>query len=552
MADPFIKYYKGELTGVFRSKERAALHTFHFNEIEWHQLKITAVESVPAYHSWELRTGGSWYRKKVLPYKDLIRSRQIIWRWPILRTKADFPWLRSVLWQLPTIRKRPHLVIPLNDAFQLQDTLHEVVIKRLQIRSDEWMEGLREASGVIWFQIHVEPEPVKNAIAEKGPVNVPEIVADVPKAESTGFSGAKGLNDISWIDQNPNTSATDPLIAPAQKPLQMSGRGNSGWRWFMLLWLAFCLWKLPALLVPSLLFFGAVSFFRYFRKACLGLLGSLLLFGVVLTFLLRFLPHAQNEGRSKEETKEGSVRILPPKDNGKKDLLSEKQITWWDFFKKRYDIAYRTSSTAFFESQQFNASAVEHANGVNNIALFGQLYAEMQQNDTPKLDSIIRLFSKRSQGKNAMRTAEIVCTFVQEIPYFLVHDDDCKTAVRKAGSGFMVEYHQQNKPCLPNIPAGVQSPYEFMHNLKGDCDTRALLAFTILKKMGIPASVWISETFGHSVLGVGLPVGSGFYKEVNGIKHYAVELTAKGFRLGMISPEQQIGSNWDIALYFNR
>jgi len=51
---------------------------------------------------------------------------------------------------------------------------------------------------------------------------------------------------------------------------------------------------------------------------------------------------------------------------------------------------------------------------------------------------------------------------------------------------------------------------------------------------------------------VGLPVGNGFYKEINGVKHYAVELTAKGFRLGMISPEQQIQSNWDIALFYNR
>jgi hypothetical protein len=146
----------------------------------------------------------------------------------------------------------------------------------------------------------------------------------------------------------------------------------------------------------------------------------------------------------------------------------------------------------------------------------------------------------------------MVCTFIQEIPYFLVHQLDCKQIVKEAGSGFVVEYHMQNKPCLPEIPAGVQSPYEFMHNLKGDCDTRSLLAFTILKKMGIPASVWISEAYGHSVLGVGLPIASGFYKEVNGVKHYAVELTAKGFRLGMISPEQQIESNWDIALFYNR
>jgi hypothetical protein len=550
MSDPFVKYYKGDFSGIFQSKEKAVLSAYHFNEIEWHQFKITGIEAIDAYDAWELRTGGSWYRKKVLPFKDWMRSRQIIWRWPAMRTKSDFPWVKSVHWQTPVIRKRPHVVIPLNDFFQLQDTLHEVLIKRLNVQSGLWMDGMREAIGVIWFQIHLDPPlPVKR-VENKTPVDkvAEEVKVEVPPVNAS----TSGANNLWEINQQLNTDASEPVIAPAQKPMQMSSRGNNLWRWFIILWLHLCLWKFPALLVPSLLLIGAITFFRYFRKACLGLLGSLLLFGIVLTVLLKYLPNVRGDERKVEQTEDGSVRILPPKDNGKKDLLSEKQITWWDFFKKRYMIAYNTSSTSFFESQQYNASAVEQVQGVNNIDLFGQLYAEMNQNDTPKMDSIIDLFRNRARGMNALRTAEMVCTFVQEIPYFLVHEDDCKTAVQKAGSGFMVEYHQQNKPCLPEIPAGVQSPYEFMHNLKGDCDTRSLLAFTIMKKMGIPASIWVSESFGHSVLGVGLPVGTGFYKEVNGIKHYAVELTAKGFRLGMISPEQQIGSNWDIALYFNR
>ena len=146
----------------------------------------------------------------------------------------------------------------------------------------------------------------------------------------------------------------------------------------------------------------------------------------------------------------------------------------------------------------------------------------------------------------------MVTTFIQEIPYFLVHDLDCRAVVESSNSDFMIQYHQENKPCLPNIPGGVQSPYEFAHNLKGDCDTRSLLAFTILKRLGIPSSVWVSEAYGHSVVGIGLPVGAGTYKEINGIKHYATELTAKGFRLGMISPEQQNISNWDITLIYNR
>jgi hypothetical protein len=69
--------------------------------------------------------------------------------------------------------------------------------------------------------------------------------------------------------------------------------------------------------------------------------------------------------------------------------------------------------------------------------------------------------------------------------------------------------------------------------------------------MKIPASVWISETYGHSVLGVGIPSASGFSKEIQGIEHYAVELTTKGFRLGMIAPEHQVSWNWEIALFYH-
>jgi hypothetical protein len=61
----------------------------------------------------------------------------------------------------------------------------------------------------------------------------------------------------------------------------------------------------------------------------------------------------------------------------------------------------------------------------------------------------------------------------------------------------------------------------------------------------------VSKAYRHCVLGVGLPVGNGVYKSVSGLNHYAVELTNKGFKLGMISPQQRDISNWDIALYSN-
>jgi hypothetical protein len=172
--------------------------------------------------------------------------------------------------------------------------------------------------------------------------------------------------------------------------------------------------------------------------------------------------------------------------------------------------------------------------------------------DEEKISQVAKIFSDSAANKkmNPLQTAEMVVTFIQEIPYYLVHDENCEKAFAN-GNEFIRDYHREGKPCLPNVSGGVQSPYEFLHNLKGDCDTRSLLGHAILSKLNIVSSVWVSNVYGHSILGVAVPVGHGMYKEVEGIKHYAVELTAKGFRLGMVSPEQARPNNWEITLYNN-
>lgn len=550
MPAPNVKYFRADFNGIFLVSNKQSISSYQFNEINWHQLNLQNVVPVDPYDSWELRTGDAWYRKTLKPYKSSFLSKQIVWQWPEIRSKKDFPWVRNILWKGPVLRDRPHMIIPLDDKHQLQDTLHEVVMKRIELVAPEadWFGGYREAKGIIWFQMHAEPLPVKKEPVVQNNTPEPQVTETDNISEPVSDNGA---NNIWSLNQK---LSSDDGLANTQRPLQMTRGGNNRWRWFMLLWLLLCLWKFPALVIPSLLIFGGITFFRYFRKACLGLLGSLFVFGMIAWLLFIYLPTVGKDDVKLEDTNEGKVQVFPPKKTDGKDLLSEKRIHWWDFLETNYTLSYFTSSTAFFESQQTHDAMIEQTSAVNQVDLYGKIYNSMEKMDSPKLDSIIKKlkYTATKNKLNPARTTEMVCTFIQEIPYFLVHQMDCKQIVKEAGSGFIVEYHMQNKPCLPEIPAGVQSPYEFMHNLKGDCDTRSLLAFTILKKMGIPASVWISEAYGHSVLGVGLPIASGFYKEVNGVKHYAVELTAKGFRLGMISPEQQIESNWDIALYYNR
>jgi hypothetical protein len=552
VANPHVKYFKASFTGIYHVKEHALLPFYQINHIQWEQLKFSDVSEIEFYDFWEEQTNNSWSRKVVKPYKNNVFSKQIIWNWPKVSKAKAFPWIRGIKWRFPRVVKRTHVVLSVEENIVLNDFLHSVVLKRIKLldTKDTWNGGFQRAHGQALFQLHLTPPALKKKVTQPVGTIIPAEETNDLNLASLEKASSIGITDISALTESEALRAQ--TVSPAQQPLLRSVKGNIWWRIIMFLWLLFCLWKAPALIVPSLLLFGLIAFIRYFRKAALAIISSVIILGVLAIGIIYLLPNASTQQES-VKTEDGVIKISPPKPNKEKDLISDKSITWWDFIQNKYALNYGTSATRYFESTQFHEQQFKAIKATNNLEFYGQLYRQLDLNDVNKLDSIVVKLKQNAKRKhlNSIQTAEMVCTFVQEIPYFLVHDFDCKTAVSESNSDFMIEYHRSNKPCLPEVPGGVQSPYEFMHNLKGDCDTRSLLAFTILRSMDIPASVWISEAYGHSVLGVGLPVSTGFYKEINGVKHYAVELTAKGFRLGMISPEQQVRNNWDIALFVN-
>jgi hypothetical protein len=258
------------------------------------------------------------------------------------------------------------------------------------------------------------------------------------------------------------------------------------------------------------------------------------------------------------KTEDGTIKQFPPEedknnpDPSVRDFLNKKQISWWDFDIKNYKITYSTSSINYRKSSE-NRNKISNYNTNDEIDYWSKVYSSLNNNDRKYLDSFYyQILQKQKENKlNTIQTAEMVVTMIQEIPYVLVHDKSCQEVVSSSENDFINEYHEDNRPCLPNISAGVQSPYEFAHNLKGDCDTRALLGFSILTKLNIPTSIWISTAYGHSVLGIGIPTQGTNFKVIEGVKHFAVELTSKGFRLGMIAPEHRNMNNWFIANYQN-
>ena len=287
------------------------------------------------------------------------------------------------------------------------------------------------------------------------------------------------------------------------------------------------------------LFISRIIFYFLLVVSLLFLLG-------LLIQNLNLIPDTKDESDTKPRTEQ--VR-----DSTTNELLNKHSIVWENpHFVGKDELTYYTANQNYLGSKESHATISSLSNNGSTVAYWNKVYNRLLANDNTKIDSLATLVSSVAKERNysQLETSEYLISFIQELPYVLVHDYSCQEVINNSND-FAREYHIEGNPCLPNIIAGVHSPYEFMHTLAGDCDTRSLFGHAILTKLGISSSIWISEQYGHSILGVGVPASSDVQKSVMGIPHYGVELTAKGFRLGMIAPDQRNLNNWDIALYKN-
>lgn len=188
-------------------------------------------------------------------------------------------------------------------------------------------------------------------------------------------------------------------------------------------------------------------------------------------------------------------------------------------------------------------------------------YEPLYQNDKLLLVDLIKKMNNeiKESKLNYLGALEYVCSSIQYIPYTLILNSTgieyppnsgkfvkcpCQTSF-----GFYLNNCNSKieNGCCNNVdPYGVYSPFEFAYKKTGDCDTRALLAFTILKEMGYDVAVMVSEEKSHSVLGVYLPNKPGLSvgRNIYGKKYVLWELTSPNWRLGYTVE----GNDWETAL----
>ena len=164
-----------------------------------------------------------------------------------------------------------------------------------------------------------------------------------------------------------------------------------------------------------------------------------------------------------------------------------------------------------------------------------QVYLQLYLNDRDRLqslqDSLKRVGDVR--GLDREEFARMVVSLVQDIPYQYVLPDPCTG--------------NEASPCNGEVVFGLYSPAEFVYSMRGDCDTRTVLLFTLLKNFGYDPLIINSGEYLHSMLALDIP-SSGEDFEYKGKKYAYWETTNTGWLPGMLPPDMNNEDYWSVIL----
>jgi hypothetical protein len=199
-------------------------------------------------------------------------------------------------------------------------------------------------------------------------------------------------------------------------------------------------------------------------------------------------------------------------------------------FCSRYNVMYEDVHNAAWSR---NNISVE--NWTTDPDYWRQVYAKLYTDNKDHLKSVqdSLLMIKEQLNLNRDDFARMVVSFVQDIPYEYVIPDEC------TGS--------ETAPCNGNVSMGIYSPVEFLGAMHGDCDTRTVLLYTLLRNFGYEPLILNSNQYLHSMLALDV-ASSGDEFEWKG-RHYAFwETTNVGWLPGMLPPDMNNKDYWAVAL----
>lgn len=228
-----------------------------------------------------------------------------------------------------------------------------------------------------------------------------------------------------------------------------------------------------------------------------------------------------------------------------RDSIITRFRSWKDYNGKNYEGKYQIRVSDFNKAHYYKNNLNLYQNSINS---YDKVVYSLKEFDKNNFNSVYDLFDSigKANRLNKIKFAEMIVTFVQDIPYALVLDDGCDVSLYN--DEFTRNYilnHQGE--CDGNQRFGINTPVEFLTNLKGDCDTRTLLLYTIFSHYNYDVAMMSSEFYGHSIIGINLPINGAAYT-YNNQRYVLWETTAPNCRPGIIPNEISNLNNWRISL----
>lgn len=276
-------------------------------------------------------------------------------------------------------------------------------------------------------------------------------------------------------------------------------------------------------------------------KVLLAIIAAILIF-LTIGFVFSVMSKNRNTGNNEFTTNDTTNNQTADEytdenikdENADNKVYIPNSLNWENYSNKKYNIQYKIAESDFIEAQ---ANRSKYEGGT-----WHDIYQNLYENDRSMLSSVYQKFDSLKQGYNALDFARLIVSSIQKVPYTWILIENCSDAPNYS------EIQSSGYKCLGNIEHyAVLSPAEFLVSQKGDCDTKSMVLYTILKRFNYDVHILISEQYAHAMLGINIPA-SGRYLDYQGTKYYVWETTVEGMDVGLIPPDYSNLSFWEVAL----
>lgn len=316
---------------------------------------------------------------------------------------------------------------------------------------------------------------------------------------------------------------------------------------FLIALLPNILYIIPFILIPI-----ALSLFRPFVEWGVKILAFFVAVFFVVSLINVFSESYRSDSyqpspkvESKREQKKEQIKVYDTINNIPVDTIIKRFRSWKDYNGKLYEgyYSYKLSSYKNASSFKRNINLPD-----KTITSYDRIIFSLKENDKNNLSGLYKLFDsiQSTEKLSTTKFAEMVVSFVQDIPYAIILTDACDKNLYN--DNFIRKYlSSPGAICYGYQRYGINTPIEFLATQKGDCDTRTLLLYTIFSHYNYDVVLMSSEYYGHSILGMNLPYNGITYKYLNQ-RYILWETTSLNAEPGILPQEISNLNYWRISL----